>query len=187
MSAGPGEESKITLATQTGSIPATVVVSSGQVIASVVDQRFSISIGTQSSSGYVVTISANNVTGPRTLLINLTGSSVVDFKTNSLNISLDGSPIAEASSLTQVLSPVAGDPARYAIVITSSGEQLLVSIPHFSIHTLAFNAVPITQIVTVIRNLLAVNAEILVVSALIITGLFAAAYKGRKRFYSIVM
>jgi hypothetical protein len=164
-----------------------VVVNSGQVVASVIDQRFSVSIGRASDDGYVLTISANNVTGPRTLLVNLTGSSVLDFKVNSLNITLDGSPVTEASSLTQVLNPVEGDPARYAIIITSAGEQLLVSIPHFSVHTLAFNPVPITQIQRAIQSILAVNAEILLVAALIITALFAAAYRGRKRFYSITL
>jgi hypothetical protein len=187
VSAGASGEVQINAATQSGTIPATIVVSNGQPLVSVLDQRFSVSIGKASNNGYVVTISGSNITGPRTLLINLTGSSVIDFKSNSLNITLDGSTVSEASSLTQVLNPVPGDPARYAIVITSSGEQLLVSIPHFSIHTLAFNPVPITQIQATVQNLLAVNAETLLIAALVITALFAAAYKGRKRFYSIVM
>jgi len=187
VSAGASGEAAISQATQAGTIPATIVIANGQPSVSVLDQRFSVSIGQVSGSGYVVTISGNNVTGPRTLLINLTGASAFNFKSNSLNITLDGSPVSEASSLTQVLNPVAGDPARYAIVITSSGEQLLVSIPHFSIHTLAFNPVPITQIQTAVQSILAVNAETLLIAAIVVTALFAAAYKGRKRFYSIAM
>jgi len=187
LSAGVSGEAEISAATEAGTIPATIVVANGQPFVSVLDQRFSVSIGKASDNGYVVTISGSNVTGPRTILINLTGTSAFDFKSNSLNITLDGSPVSQASSLTQVLNPEPGDPARYAIVIISSGEQLLVSIPHFSIHTLTFNPVPITQIQTTVQNLLTVNAETLLIAALVVTALFAAAYKGRKRFYSIVV
>jgi hypothetical protein len=101
----------------------------------------------------------------------------------ALNITLDGMPVVEASSALQVLNPVAGDSARYVLVATSKSIQLLVSIPHFSLHLVQVAGV----IVHSIQTTLELSAPLLAGSLLVITLAFAAAYAARKRVFSILV
>jgi hypothetical protein len=84
----------------------------------------------------MISISAQNVTGSRVLLVNLTGSQWSTSSLQSLKVMFDGSRISQAASLSQILNSSSTDPARYIIMLTSSGLQLLISIPHFSLHTI---------------------------------------------------
>ncbi len=126
------DEDNIRQAEDTKTIPAVIQVTSSGSTSQVLDPRFSVSVGKTEGNGLAIFITANNVTGPKVLLINLTNS--FDPTSRSLNVTLDGKTIQEASSVGQVLSPSATDPPRFLIVTTTSGSQLLVSIPHFSLH-----------------------------------------------------
>lgn len=101
----------------------------------------------------------------------------------ALNITLDGVPVAEAASALQVLSPTPADPPRYVLVATATSIQLLVSIPHFSLHLIQVAGI----IIHSIQTSLALDAPLLAGSVLVITLAFAAAYAARKRYFSILL
>jgi hypothetical protein len=174
-----GDEDKIKLAVSSLTIPAVVHVGGSNASFSVIDPRFSVAVGRQANHGIIISISATNVTGPRILLLNLTQNSFLKLEGSALNVTLDGNPVVQASSVTQVLNPSPTDPARYVVVATSSGIQMLISIPHFSLHLIQVIPIPVAQI----QNFLIVNAEVLVASMLVITLVFAALYKTRQKIF----
>jgi hypothetical protein len=67
-------------------------------------------------------------------------------------------------------------------VTTSTSIQLLVSIPHFSLHLIQVAGV----IVHSVQSVLELDAPLLAGSMLVITLAFAAAYAARKRYFSIL-
>jgi hypothetical protein len=175
------DESEIRSAIDNKTIPAVVHVSGSNATFSVLDPRFSVSVGKRGDNGLIISISVENITGPRVLLLNLTQNSFLNLSSYAINITLDGDPVVQASSVTQVLNPLPTDPSRYVIVATSSGFQLLVSIPHFSLRVIEIIPIPLDQI----RSILAVNIQILAASVLVITLLFAALYKARSKVFSL--
>ena len=157
-------------------IPAVVSASNSGAAVNVLDTRFRVSEGKLANNGLVISISADNITGPRVILVNLTGASSFDLSTHSLNVTLDGIPVSEASSLGQVINSSPSDPSRFIVLVTSSGVQLLVLIPHFSFHT-----IEILPIASAVQSFLAVSGPVLVASVLAATGVVAALYSKRKR------
>ncbi|MDA4117912.1 MAG: hypothetical protein OK455_06160, partial [Thaumarchaeota archaeon] len=180
--AGTDVENEIEHAVNNLTIPATIEVTPLSSSTTVLDSRFSISVGQQVGNGLIVAISGTNVTGPRVLLINMSRTSPLALYP-ALNVTLDGIPVVEASSSLQVLNPVAGDPARYVLVATSTSVQLLVSIPHFSLHLIQVAGV----IVQAIQTSLVLDAPLLAGSVLVITLAFAVAYAARKRVSTVLL
>jgi hypothetical protein len=181
INAGAEVETQIRDAVDSLTIPATVQVTPLSSSTTVRDSRFSLSVGQQVGNGLVIGISGENVTGPRVLLINMSRTSPLALYP-ALSITLDGVPVAEASSALQVLNPSSTDPPRYVLVATATSIQLLVSIPHFSLHLVQVAG----QIVNNIATTLALDAPLLAGSLLVITLAFAGAYAARKRFFSIL-
>jgi hypothetical protein len=181
INAGAEVETQIQDAVNSLTIPVTVQVTPLSSSTSVRDSRFSLSVGQQVGNGLVIGISGVNVTGPRVLLINMSKTSPLALYP-ALNVTLDGVPVVEASSALQVLSPSPTDPARYVLIATATSIQLLVSIPHFSVHLIQVAGIVVNNIV----NTLALDAPILAGSLLVITLAFAGAYAARKRFFSIL-
>ncbi|HEV2390231.1 MAG TPA: hypothetical protein VGS04_05855, partial [Nitrososphaerales archaeon] len=181
INAGSEVESQIHDAVANLTIPATVQITPLASSTNVLDSRFSLSVGQQVGNGLVIAISGENVTGPRVLLINMSRTAPLALYP-SLNITLDGVPVAEATSTLQVLNPSASDPARYVLVATADSIQLLVSIPHFSLHLIQIAG----QVVQNVASSLELDAPLLVGSVLVLTLLFAGAYAARKRYFSIL-
>jgi hypothetical protein len=181
INAGEEVETQIKNAVDSLTIPVTVQVTPLFSSTSVRDSRFSLSVGQQVGNGLVIGISGVNVTGPRVLLINMSKTSPLALYP-ALNVTLDGVPVVEASSALQVLSPSPTDPARYVLIATATSIQLLVSIPHFSVHLIQVAGIVVNSIV----NTLALDAPILAGSLLVITLAFAGAYAARRRFFSIL-
>jgi hypothetical protein len=181
INAGKEVETQIKDAEDNLTIPVTVQVTPLSSSTSVRDSRFSLSVGQQVGNGLVIGISGVNVTGPRVLLINISRTSPLALYP-ALNVTLDGVPVAEAASALQVLSPSSTDPARYVLISTATSLQLLVSIPHFSLHLIQVAGVVVSNL----ANTLALDAPILLGSLLVITLAFAGAYAARKRYYSIL-
>ena len=168
-------EQEIKNAEKNNSIPAVVQVGASGASASVLDSKFSVSVGQLAGNGVAIQITGTNVTGPRVLLVNLTNSATI--ATGSLSVTLDGTPVTQAASLAQVLNPAVGDPARYIVVSTSTGLQLLVSIPHFSTHVIEILPV----LAQAVGSFLSVDGPVLALSLLMVTVLFAAVYARRPR------
>ncbi len=160
-------------------IPAVVVVDKSGATASVLDPSFSVSTGRLENGGVSVTISATNVTGPRVLLVNLTDTQSYNLQSGTIVVRLDGVKVQEASSVFQVLNAQPTDPARFIIIQTTSGLQLLVSIPHFSLHTITILPV----LLGAVSNILMVDAPLLALSVLAVSSIFALIYARRPRAY----
>ncbi len=175
------DEDQIKHAEDTKTIPAVVKVDSSGVSFNQLDPQFSVSASKLDNNGYQISISASGVTGSRVLLVNLTGSEWTASSLQSLTVTFDGQPIAEAASISQVLSSTSSDPARYIILVTSSGLQLLVSIPHFSLHT-----IQILPSAASALNFVAVNAQILLLALVVFTGLSVAVYSKRRRVFAFL-
>ncbi len=172
------DEDNIRQAEDSKTIPAVIQVTASGSTTQVLDPRFSVSVGKTEGDGLAISITANNVTGPKVLLINLTNT--YDPTSRSLNVTLDGKTIEEASSVAQVLSPSATDPPRFLIVTTTSGSQLLVSIPHFSLHIIQVLPFALTT-PPAAQNFLATNSLLLVGSAIAIVAVSAAVIAMKRR------
>src|SRR3989449_5158741 len=177
-SADKQDEENVNNALQDKTIPAVVHWTGSGASTSLLDPDFTVSVGKYQDSGLLVSISGN-ATGSRVNLINLTKDASPNFGSGALLVTLDGTPIQQASSFLQVLKAQPTDPARYIIFSTSSGWQLLVSIPHFSLHTLAILPV----VASTLSNILMVDAPLLALSILAVSSLFAIAYARRPRAY----
>ena len=181
INAGSAVEAQIQDAVANLTIPATVQITPLMSSTTVLDSRFSLSVGQQVGNGLVIAISGENVTGPRVLLINMSRTAPLALYP-SLNVTLDGVPVVEATSALQVLNPTASDPARYVLIATANSIQLLVSIPHFSLHLIQIAG----ELVHSVQSALALDAPLLVGSIIVITLAFAGAYAARKRYFSIL-
>lgn len=179
--AGSEVEAQIHDAVANLTIPATVQITPLASSTTVLDSRFSLSVGQQVGNGLVIAISGENVTGPRVLLINISRTAPLALYP-ALNITLDGVPVVQATSTLQVLNPTPSDPARYVLVATANSFQLLVSIPHFSLHLIQIAG----QVVQNVESSLALDAPLLVGSIVVLTLVFAGAYAARKRYFSIL-
>jgi hypothetical protein len=155
---GTSEDDGIHNAIQTKVISAVVDVGESGSFAYATDHNFSVSVGRYQQHGYLISVFAANVIGPRVLLVNLTSPSVRSLFSNAVLITLDGGQVQQANSLSQVLGASAGSPAQFVVVSTAAGLQLLVSIPHFSFHV-----VEILPIIAQAAGALAVDLPVLVV------------------------
>ena len=176
-SADKQDEEDVNSALKDKRIPAVVHWTGSGASPSLIDPNFTVSVG-KYQSGLLVSISGN-ATGSRVVLINLTRDASPNFGSGALLVTLDGTSIQQASSFLQVLKAQPTDPARYIILSTSSGWQVLVSIPHFSLHTLAILPV----VISAISNFLMVDAPLLALSVLAVSSLFAIVYARRPRAY----
>jgi hypothetical protein len=173
---GQTEDDGIRSAIQSNFIPAVVEVGVSGSSVQLVNGNFSVSVGRYSQGGYLISISGVNGTGPRALLLNATSAQSRGLFSGPIEITLDGLTVQQASSLSQVLSPKAGDPARFIIILTSASLELLITIPHFSSHLVA-----IEPIIAAIASTLEINVPVLVVSVIGVTALLATVYSRRTR------
>ncbi|GEM_PF-4895954 len=82
-----------------------------------------------------VTVSSSSPQG-RTILVSLDGKTVGGLATGDAEILFDGQPAREASSYADVLNPDDDHgQAEYFVLAGDAGAQVLVSVPHFSVHT----------------------------------------------------
>jgi len=175
------DKDKIKGAEDSKQIPAVVTLTKGGADVSQLDPKFSVSVGRTQNNGVLVSISANNVTGPRVLLVDIPSSAYSISSLQSLVVTLDGQQISQASSLAQVLGAKTGDPASFIVLLYSGGAQLLVNVPHFSAHLIEIIPSAIASAIPFGLNGVAIIAAITVVT--IVT---AAVYAKRKRAYALM-
>jgi hypothetical protein len=157
-----------------GTIPVVIQVSGNSTTASLLSSQFSVSLG-QSPNGVLVTITGTDVHGSRVLLVNF--DKPIDLQSKALSITLDNQTVTEASSLTQIF----GSPAAplFVVVDTTSGTQLLISIPHFSTHVIQISEAPIAA---ALAGFVA-DSRVLLAAVLLTTVVFAVVYARRERVY----
>ncbi len=99
-----------------------------------------IDVHTNSTSDAVsVTVDSKTESGPKVLVFNLNSTTVDVSNIKYLHVTYDGHPIAPATDVNAVLHPKSTDEPSYAILITQHGAQIIVSIPHFSSHTITLS------------------------------------------------
>ena len=97
------------------------------------NNAFTVSL-TSGNGSLTIVIGAQGISGPRTVLLNISKDSFLNVQSGYLQVSLDNATIPEAPSLDAVLT--GSESPSYVLLGTSSGFELLVSIPHFSTHTI---------------------------------------------------
>ncbi len=157
-------------------IPVEVEVSGSDAKITQIDSKFSVSVSRPSDNSLSVSIAGTNVTGPRVLLISIAKDAGALSSLGSLKVSYDGIKISEASSLSQVLSGTSTSPASFIVLLTSTGAQLLVFIPHFSSHLIELLASP-APLGTFIAQ-----APLLLAGFAAVAAVAAALFMRRKRF-----
>jgi hypothetical protein len=173
---GNPEEGDIRSAIQTKVIPAVVDVGTSGSSVSVNDANFSVSVGRDQPDGYQVSISATNVAGPRVLMINLTSAQARILFSSPIQVIMDGARVSQASTLSQVLGAQATDPARFVLVSGNNALKLLISIPHFSYHT-----IEIIPILVHVGNVLVVDLPVLILSITAVSMLVVVVNSRRTR------
>lgn len=87
-----------------------------------------------------VTLSSESPVG-KTLLLALDPMTLPGLARGDAVVLFDGIPAAEADSFADVLDAMDdGDAAEYLVLAGESGTQVLVSVPHFSVHTVTLQA-----------------------------------------------
>jgi hypothetical protein len=155
-----------------GTIPVVIQVSGNTTTASLLSSQFSVSLG-QAANGVLVTITGTNVHGSRVLLVNF--DKPIDLQDRALSITLDNQTVTEASSLTQLFG--SSTTPLFVVVSTSSGTQLLISIPHFSTHVIQISELPV---VAALSSFVA-DARVLLAAVLVTTIAFAVLYARREK------
>ncbi|MDE1765640.1 MAG: hypothetical protein KGI27_05090 [Thaumarchaeota archaeon] len=99
-----------------------------------------IDVHTNSTSDAVsVTVDSKTESGPKVMVFNLNSTTIDVSNVKYLHVTYDGHPIAPATDVNAVLHPKSTDEPSYAILITQHGAQIIVSIPHFSTHTITLS------------------------------------------------
>ncbi len=135
------DASDIELAKTNETIAAEVDIGAGNVNEKSIDNNVSVKTENTTSDAVNITVSASSQTGPKVILINLNSTTIDVANVKYLHIMYDGHTIAPASSVEEILHAISSDQPHYAILITQSGAQLLISIPHFSTHTITISSI----------------------------------------------
>jgi hypothetical protein len=101
-----------------------------------IDSNVSVQTNNTSSDSINISVSASNQTGSKVILINLGNTTINVGNLGYLGVMYDGKPIAPAADVNSLLHANSTSDPEYAIVVTQSGAQILVLIPHFSTHTI---------------------------------------------------
>ncbi|MDE1818959.1 MAG: hypothetical protein KGI19_10210 [Thaumarchaeota archaeon] len=83
-----------------------------------------------------VEVSATNQTGPKVIAFNLAVTTVNVQNLKDLGVIYDGKLIQPAPNMDAILHAKPTDNPSFVIVVTQSGVQVLVLVPHFSTHTI---------------------------------------------------
>jgi hypothetical protein len=112
---------------QPGDVTTSLVQSLGdvQMIAAATQDRVQVTLSSATAAG-------------RAVAITLDANTVPSLATGDAQLLLDGAPMRPAASLADVLQP--GAAAKYFVLAGDAGDQVLVSVPHFSVHTVTIQS-----------------------------------------------
>ncbi|MBI3841936.1 MAG: PEFG-CTERM sorting domain-containing protein [Thaumarchaeota archaeon] len=175
------DSSSIDDAKKDQTIAAQVDVNNEDVSTQSIDNN--VSVKTEKSPDSVnITVNASSQTGPKVLLINLNSTTIDVASMKYLDVRYDGHPIAPAANVDQILHANSTDEPHYAILVTQSGAQILVSIPHFSVHSITIGS--LSKVIKPVPEF-GSTAQIVLVVAII--GIMAVAARKRNlRFLGLV-
>jgi hypothetical protein len=99
-----------------------------------IDNTVSVQTTNSTADSLNVNVSAPSQTGPKVIVFNLNATTINLANLNNLGIMYDGQLIHPAANVDAVLHGRSTDTPTFAVVITQSGVQVLVLVPHFSTH-----------------------------------------------------
>ena len=134
------ERSHIEDAKTNQTIAAEVEIGNGTVDHKSIDNNIEVKTENSSSNSVSITVSATNQTGPKVILVNLNSTTIDVSSIKYLHVLYDGKVITPADNVDQVLHATSSDDPHYSILITQNGAQVLISIPHFSTHTITLDS-----------------------------------------------
>ena len=134
------ERSHIEDAKTNQTIAAEVEIANGNIDHKSIDNNIVVQTANSSANSVNITVSATNQTGPKVILVNLNSTTIDVSSIKYLHVLYDGKVITPADNVDQVLYATSADDPHYAILITTSGAQVLISIPHFSTHTITLDS-----------------------------------------------
>jgi predicted secreted protein with PEFG-CTERM motif len=116
-------------------IAAEVNVGTNQSTTSI-DSNVSVQTTSNTPDSLNVNVSAPSQTGPKVIVFNLNATTVNLQNLNNLGVMYDGKLIQPAPNMDAILHAKSTDSPSFAIVVTQSGIQVLVLVPHFSTHSI---------------------------------------------------
>ena len=122
-------------------IAAEVNVGIGNVDHKSIDSNVTVKTENFTNDSVAITVNASSGTGPKVILINLNSTTIDVANVKYLHVMYDGHLITPAANVDEILHATSSDQPHYAILITQSGAQILVSIPHFSTHTITLSSI----------------------------------------------
>ncbi|HEV2193363.1 MAG TPA: fibronectin type III domain-containing protein [Nitrosopumilaceae archaeon] len=128
-----------------------------------------------------IAVSATNQTGPKVVLVNLNSTDINVANVKYMDIKYDGNKIAPAANVTAILHPTNSDQPYYAILVTQSGAQILILIPHFSTHIITIGT--ISKIMpSIVPEFNTIAMLVLTLSLLLIIG-FSVTVRGQRSLF----
>ena len=134
------EQSHIEDAKTNQTIAAEIEIDNGTVDHKSIDNNIVVQTTNSSANSVNITVSATNQTGPKVILVNLNSTTIDVSSIKYLHVLYDGKVITPADNVDQVLHATSSDDPHYSILITTNGAQVLISIPHFSTHTITLDS-----------------------------------------------
>lgn len=134
------ERSHIEDAKTNKTIAVEVEIDNGNVDHKSIDNNIVVQTTNSSANSVNITVSATNQTGPKVILVNLNSTTIDVSSIKYLHVLYDGKAITPADNVDQVLHATSTDDPHYAILITTNGAQVLISVPHFSTHTITLDS-----------------------------------------------
>ncbi len=153
-------------------IAAEVNVGMGNVDHKSIDSNVTVKTENFTNDSVAITVNASSGTGPKVILINLNSTTIDVANVKYLHVMYDGQLITPAANVDEILHTTSSDQPHYAILITQSGAQILVSIPHFSTHTITLDS--LSKVMPTVPEF---PLSVIAVFALMITATIAIARK----------
>jgi len=123
-------------------IAAEVNVGTNQTQTTSIDNNVSIQTTSNTPDSLNVNVSASSQIGPKVIVFNLNTTTINVANLKDLGVMYDGKPISPAPNMDAILHAKPTDNPSFAIVVTQSGVQVLVLVPHFSTHTITITNMP---------------------------------------------
>jgi predicted secreted protein with PEFG-CTERM motif len=111
-----------------------------------IDNNVSVQTTSNTPDSLNVNVSAPSQTGPKVIGFNLNATTVNLQNLNNLGVMYDGKLIRPAPNMDAILHAKSTDNPSFAIVVTQSGVQVLVLVPHFSTHSITI--MNMSQVIT---------------------------------------
>ncbi|MGI0102770.1 MAG: multicopper oxidase domain-containing protein [Nitrosotalea sp.] len=117
-------------------IAAEVNVGTNNMQTTSIDNNVSVQTTQDTPDSLGVQVSASSQTGPKVIAFNLSATTINVQNLKDLGVMYDGKSISPAPNMDAILHAKPTDNPSFAIVVTQSGVQVLVLVPHFSTHTI---------------------------------------------------